>query len=84
MKGNGFIYNSMEVVRAEMFLRMKTAANCSFLAEKNEKGTVQPTIHFTREPLSLAKVELHPILCPDAMTATCIPQVLSLHPTGYW
>ena len=58
---------------------MKTAANRSFLAEKHKKGTVQPTINSMGEPPSLAEVELHPILCPDAMAATCIPQVLSSH-----
>ena len=38
-KLNGYIDNSSEMVHAEMFLRMKTAANCSFLADKLEKVT---------------------------------------------
>ena len=80
MKRNGYIYNSLEVVRTEMLLRMKTAANRSFLAEKHEKGTAQLTINSTGEPPLLAEVELHPILCPDATAATYIPQVLSQHP----
>ena len=46
-----------------------------------EKATyVQPTIPLTGEPRSLAKVELHPILCPNATTATCVPHISSAHP----
>ena len=46
-----------------------------------EKATyVQPTIPLTGEPRSLAKVELHPILCPNATTATCVPHISSTHP----
>ena len=70
-KGNRYIDNCLEVVCAEMLLWIKTAANRSFLAQKLEKGTVQPTIHSTAEPPSLAEVENHPILCPDSMIATC-------------
>ena len=36
-KGNGCIDNCLEVVCAEMFLRMKTAANHSFLARKKTR-----------------------------------------------
>ena len=43
VKGNRYIDNSLEVVRAEMFLQMKTAANRSFHADKPEKVTIQPT-----------------------------------------
>ena len=48
--------------------------------KKLEKGTVQSTIHSTGEPQLLAEAELHPILCPDATTATCTPHILSAHP----
>ena len=39
-----------------------------------EKGTVQPTIHSTAEPPSLAEVEVSSYL------AACIPHILSPHP----
>ena len=42
--GNGYIDNSSEVVCVEMFLRMKTAANRSFLTVKLKKVAIQPTI----------------------------------------
>ena len=42
---------------------------------------IQPTIHSTAEPPSLAEVEIHPILCPDAKIATCIPHI-SFPPPG--
>ena len=71
-----YIDNFLEVVCPEMLLRVKTAANRSFL----EKGTVQPTVHSTAEPPSLAEVEIHPILCHDATIATCIPHISFPHP----
>ena len=85
---NGHIGNSLEVVRTKMLLRMKTAANRSFLTDKPWKVTVQATIGSAsmNSPWeggggggggapSLAQVELHPILCPNATTATYTPQV---------
>ena len=70
-----WVYYSFEVVHTEMLLRMKTVAKHSFLTENNLRR--QRTTHC----LSLDEVEIHPILCPDAMTATCIPHSSSTHPT---
>ena len=59
--GNGYIDNCLEVVCAKMLLRMKTAVNRSFLAQKNlEKGTVQPTIHAMADDLAKIALQLLP------------------------
>ena len=96
MKGNGYIDNYLDVVCAEMFLQIKTAANRSFLVYKFEKVAIQPIVPpplsmnppstQRGEPPSLAQVELHPILCPSATTTTCTPQVLpqTQHQAGCW
>ena len=82
--------NSLVVVRTEMFLQMKAAANRSFLTDKLAKFTVQPAIGSASmnppstqrvEPALLFHVELHPILCHNASTATCTSQVSPLSPT---
>ena len=67
-KENGYIDNCLEVVCAEMLLRMKTAANRSFLAQKPRER--QRTTHYPINGQSLRR-----------LIATCIPHI-SFPPPG--
>ena len=76
----GVLTTPRRLFLSERVLQMKTAFNRSFLTDKLEKVAIQPTVNSaSMNPPStqrgalplLAQVELHPILCPNATTATC-------------
>ena len=64
MKGNGHIDTYLDVVCTEMFLRMKTAANRSFLVNKLEK------VNYDIWLVSVVFVVYYPRQC------ACVPYVL--------
>ena len=76
----GILITSWKWFAQKCFFELKQQLIAVSSHKKLEKGTVQPTIHSTAEPPSLAEVEFHPILlrvyhisCPHTQ-----------HQAGFW